>query len=344
MKMDIEAFDFHLPEELIAQTPLNDRTASRMLVLNKSEQTISHERFTDLKRHFKKGDCLVLNNTKVLPARLYGHKKDTGAKIEILLLREINNNKWEALTRPAKKVPAGTEIVFGHGLLTAKCVDYGEQGIRVFDLKYDGILYEILDQLGEMPLPPYIKEKLDNQDRYQTHFAEKEGSAAAPTAGLHFTKEYMEELKIMGVEIHYVTLHVGLGTFRPVTVSNIEEHTMHSEYYEMNKETAEKLEKARSEGRRIFAVGTTVTRTLETIVGKFGHFKEDKDWTDIFIYPPYKFSAVDGIITNFHLPKSTLLMLVSAFTTRELTLKAYEEAVRKHYRFFSFGDCMLILP
>lgn len=342
--MDIETFDFHLPEEQIAQEPLEDRLASKLLVLNKTKESIAHESFTDLKDHFKKGDCLVFNNTKVLPARLYGIKKDTGAKIEVLLLKETERNRWEALTKPAKKVSLGTELVFGEGLLTAKCVGFGEQGIRIFDLSYEGILYEVLEEIGEMPLPPYIKKRLDDQNRYQTSFAKEEGSAAAPTAGLHFTEEYINDLKGKGVEVLYITLHVGLGTFRPVTVDRIEDHTMQAEFYQIDKATADQLAKAQQEDRRIFAVGTTVTRTLESLVQKHGGFKEDKGWTDIFIYPPYEFKAIDGLVTNFHLPKSTLLMLVSAFSSRKMTMKAYEEAVKQNYRFFSFGDCMLIEP
>lgn len=342
--MNIEKFDFHLPEELIAQTPLLNRTSSKMLLLNKSKETIVHEEFINLKRHLKKGDCLVLNNTKVLPARLFGKKKDTGARIEILLLKEIGKDRWEALTRPARKVPIGSELVFGNGLLRAKCIDEGEQGLRIFELSYEGILLEVLETIGQMPLPPYIKERLEDRDRYQTFYAKEEGSAAAPTAGLHFTKEYIDELKKLGIEIIYITLHVGLGTFRPVTVEDIKDHTMHAEYYEMDQEAADRLYKAQLENRRIIAVGTTVTRTLEAIMEKHGKFTADRGWTDIFIYPPYTFKGVDGMLTNFHLPKSTLLMLVSAFTKREFMLKAYEEAIKNHYRFFSFGDCMLILP
>lgn len=341
--MDISAFDFHLPEHLIAQTPLKNRTASKMLVVNKSKGFLSHGLFTDLIHYVQEGDCIVLNDTKVLPARLYGVKEDTGARIEILLLREINHNRWEALVKPAKRVSVDTKIVFGDGKLVATCKQFGEQGIRIFDLSYEGNLTDVLDDLGEMPLPPYIKERLSDKERYQTHFAKKEGSSAAPTAGLHFTPEYLTKIKEKGVNILYVTLHVGLGTFRPVTVSNIHEHKMHEEYYEISKETANILNQAKEKGNKIFAIGTTVTRTLESNINKFGQFKEDRDWTDIFIYPPYEFKGVDHLLTNFHLPKSTLLMLVSAFASRELILQAYEEAILNNYRFFSFGDCMLIL-
>lgn len=342
--MNIEKFDFNLPEELIAQTPLLDRSSSRMLVLNKSKETIAHEQFTDLKKHLKKGDCLVLNNTKVLAARLFGKKKDTGANIEILLLKERSEDRWEALARPARKVPLGTDLIFADGILEAKCVGEGEEGLRIFDLSYAGNLFEILEKIGQMPLPPYIKEELKDKDRYQTSYAKKAGSAAAPTAGLHFTREYMAELEDMGVELLSITLHVGLGTFRPVTVSNIKDHSMHAEYYELDQDTAKALERAKGENRRIIAVGTTVARTLESIMQKKGGYEADRGWTDIFIYPPYEFKGIDGLLTNFHLPKSTLLMLVSAFTDRELVLRAYEEAILQRYRFFSFGDCMLILP
>lgn len=341
--MNVEEFDFHLPEELIAQTPLQQRTSSRMLVLNKDTEEITHESFLDLKKHLRQGDCLVLNDTKVLPARLFGIKEDTGAHIEILLLHEKENDLWEALARPAKKVPIGTKIDFGNGLLTAQCVNIGEQGIRIFKLSYKGIFYEVLDQLGEMPLPPYIKERLHEKDRYQTVYAKEAGSAAAPTAGLHFTNQYMDDLKKMGVTIASITLHVGLGTFRPVHVKNIEDHQMHAEYYRMSNETAKTLNHVKNNGGRIIAVGTTSARTLETIAREHqGYFEEARGWTSIYIYPPYKFQAIDGLLTNFHLPKSTLVMLVSAFANKDIILKAYQEAVKERYRFFSFGDAMLI--
>lgn len=341
--MNTEDFDFHLPEHLIAQTPLQQRTASRMLVLNKDSEEISHEYFSDLKNHLRQGDCIVLNDTKVLPARLFGIKKDTGAHIEILLLHE-EKQTWEALVRPAKKVPVGTEIMFGNGLLKATCVDTGDQGIRKFNLEYEGIFYEVLDQLGEMPLPPYIKERLSEQDRYQTVYAKEFGSAAAPTAGLHFTEQYITQLQEIGVQVAYVTLHVGLGTFRPVNVKQIENHEMHAEFYRMSNQTAETLNKVKENSGRIIAVGTTSTRALESIIHKNnGFFAETSGWTNIFIYPPYKFQAIDGLLTNFHLPKSTLIMLVSALANKEAVLKAYKEAIQEQYRFFSFGDAMLIL-
>ncbi|MFD1850166.1 tRNA preQ1(34) S-adenosylmethionine ribosyltransferase-isomerase QueA [Oceanobacillus bengalensis] len=342
--MNIEDFDFHLPEELIAQTPLKDRASSRLMALNRETKEIKHQHFSDIKNHLKEGDCLVLNDTKVLPARLYGVKKDTGAKIEVLLLHQEEKDTWEVLTKPAKKVKVGTELVFGDGLLKATCKDYKEHGGRVLEFSYDGIFYEVLDQLGEMPLPPYIKEQLSEKDRYQTVYAKEEGSAAAPTAGLHFTNELLEEIQEMGVTIAFITLHVGLGTFRPVSVETIEAHKMHSEFYHMSKETAETLNKIKKSGGRIISVGTTSTRTLETIARDYdGKFVETSGWTDIFIYPPYTFKAIDGLITNFHLPKSTLIMLVSSLVDRDTILKAYNEAVKERYRFFSFGDAMLIL-
>ncbi|MFC3039282.1 tRNA preQ1(34) S-adenosylmethionine ribosyltransferase-isomerase QueA [Virgibacillus xinjiangensis] len=342
--MNIEDFDFDLPEELIAQTPLKDRTASRLLVLNRDNGEIQHRRFPDIKQFLKPGDCLVLNDTRVLPARLYGIKEDTGAKVEILLLHQQEGDAWEVLAKPAKKVKTGSVLSFGDGTLKAKCIGTKEHGGRVLEFFYDGIFYEVLDQLGEMPLPPYIKEQLPEKERYQTVYAKEEGSAAAPTAGLHFTTELLQEIKEMGVEIAFITLHVGLGTFRPVSVENIHEHKMHAEFYHMSQHTAEKLSRIRKDNGRIISVGTTSTRTLETIVrDNEGEFREASGWTDIFIYPPYEFKAVDGLITNFHLPKSTLIMLVSALTDRETILDAYNEAVRERYRFFSFGDAMLIL-
>lgn len=342
--MNIEDFDFDLPEDLIAQTPLKDRDSSRLLVLNRKTGGVSHHQFRDILQYFKKGDCLVLNDTKVLPARLYGVKRDTGAKIEVLLLRQEENDTWEVLTKPAKRVKVGTEITFGDGLLKGVCIDEKDHGGRVLSFQYEGIFYEVLDQLGEMPLPPYIKEQLSEKERYQTVYAREEGSAAAPTAGLHFTNELLEEVKSMGVTIAFITLHVGLGTFRPVSVENVEEHKMHSEFYHMTKETAAILNHTKSSGGRIISVGTTSTRTLETIArDNNGKFSESSGWTDIFIYPPYEFKAIDGLITNFHLPKSTLIMLVSALINRETILNAYEEAVKEKYRFFSFGDAMLIL-
>jgi len=341
--MNIEEFDYHLPEELIAQTPLKDRTASRLLVLNRETQQIEHKYFKDIKSYLKEGDCLVLNDTRVLPARLYGVKKDTGAKIEVLLLHQEEEDTWEVLTKPAKKVKVGTQLLFGDGLLRATCTDYKEHGGRKLEFSYDGIFYEVLDQLGEMPLPPYIKEQLSEKERYQTVYAKEEGSAAAPTAGLHFTEELLDEIRGMGVELAFITLHVGLGTFRPVSAEKIEDHHMHAEFYQMTRETADTLNQVKKNNGRIISVGTTSTRTLETIVRDHGIFTETSGWTDIFIYPPYKYKAIDGLITNFHLPKSTLIMLVSALADRESILDAYEEAVRERYRFFSFGDAMLIL-
>ncbi|GGB28401.1 tRNA preQ1(34) S-adenosylmethionine ribosyltransferase-isomerase QueA [Virgibacillus dakarensis] len=341
--MNIEDFDFDLPEELIAQTPLKDRAASRMLVLNRDAKTIEHKHFTDIKDYLRKGDCLVLNDTRVLPARLYGIKEDTGAKIEILLLHQQEGDSWEVLAKPAKKVKAGTKLIFGDGKLTATCLDTLEHGGRILQFAYDGIFYEVLDELGEMPLPPYIKEQLPEKERYQTVYAKEEGSAAAPTAGLHFTNELLDEIREMGVTIAFITLHVGLGTFRPVSVEKIDEHKMHSEFYHMTKETAATLTNVKENNGRIISVGTTSTRTLETIVRDHGKFQEASGWTDIFIYPPYQFRAIDGLITNFHLPKSTLIMMVSALADRVTIMQAYHEAVKERYRFFSFGDAMLII-
>ncbi|WP_163582295.1 tRNA preQ1(34) S-adenosylmethionine ribosyltransferase-isomerase QueA [Gracilibacillus saliphilus] len=342
--MEIEDFDFDLPDELIAQTPLENRASSRLMVLNRENRSITHHHFYDILDFLKPGDCLVLNNTKVLPARLYGVKEDTGAKVEVLLLTQLEGDNWEVLVKPAKKVKVGTTISFGEGKLTATCVDTKEHGGRVFRFQYEGIFYEVLDELGEMPLPPYIKEQLDERDRYQTVYAKEKGSAAAPTAGLHFTEELLEQIKQKGVEIAFITLHVGLGTFRPVSVDNIEEHEMHAEFYQMTQETAEQLNAVKRREDRIISVGTTSTRTLETIARDTGgNFEERNGWTDIFIYPPYQFKAIDGLITNFHLPKSTLIMLVSALADRDFILAAYNKAVAERYRFFSFGDAMLIL-
>ena len=341
--MKLEDFDYELPEELIAQTPLKERSASKFLVLNKNNGSIEHKHFKDLVNYLNKGDTLVLNDTKVIPARLIGEKTDTKAVIEVLLLKNVEGNVWESLTKPAKRVKVGTVVSFGDGSLKAKCIELGEEGIRKFELIYDGVLYEILDKLGTMPLPPYIHEKLEDQNRYQTVYAKNEGSAAAPTAGLHFTKELMKELEEKGINIAYVTLHVGLGTFRPVNTENILEHHMHSEYYEISKETCDIINKTKKSGNRLVVVGTTSVRVLETVATKFGELKEDSGWTDIFIYPGYKFKVVDNLITNFHLPKSTLVMLVSALAGRENILNAYKEAIKNEYRFFSFGDSMFII-
>lgn len=339
--MDVNEFDFELPERLIAQTPLLDRTASRLLALNKVTGEITHTHFKSIIDYLNEGDTLVLNDTKVMPARLFGVKSDTGAKIEMLMLTE-HDNGWEVLIKPAKRVQIGTEVSFGDGKIIATCVDMLEQGGRIMQLKYDGILQERLDELGLMPLPPYIKETLDDQDRYQTVYAKAVGSAAAPTAGLHFTKDLLAAIEDKGVNIAYITLHVGLGTFRPVSVDSIEDHDMHSEYYEMTTETAQLLNHTKASGKRIISVGTTSTRTLETIADENGHFEAQSGWTDIFIYPGYKFKAIDAMVTNFHLPKSTLVMLVSSLATREIILDAYHEAVKEEYRFFSFGDAMFI--
>ena len=340
--MKTDDFDFDLPEELIAQTPLERRDASKLLVLDKTTGEVSHRHFTDVIDYMEKGDTLVLNDTKVMPARLYGVKEETGAVIEVLLLKDEGNNVWECLTKPAKRIKEGTIISFGDGKLKAKCTEVLDEGIRKFKLEYKGILYEILDELGEMPLPPYIHEKLKDKDRYQTVYAKNVGSAAAPTAGLHFTKDLLEKIKNKGVNIAYITLHVGLGTFRPVNVEDVTKHKMHSEYYVMSAEVADLLNKTKKEGHKIISVGTTSTRTLETIASLYGEFKECSGWTDIFIYPGYEFKAIDYLITNFHLPKSTLVMLVSALAGKDNIMKAYNEAIEKRYRFFSFGDSMLI--
>ena len=340
--MKTDDFDFELPEELIAQEPILKRDSSRLMVVDKETGSISHHVFTDIVDLLNKGDVLVLNDTKVIPARLFGIKENTSAHIEVLLLNNIENNIWSCLVKPAKRVKEGTIISFGDGLLKAKCLEVDDEGIRKIEFKYDGIFMEILDKLGTMPLPPYIKTKLKDKDRYQTVYAKNIGSAAAPTAGLHFTNELLEKIKNKGIIICYVTLHVGLGTFRPVKVEDVSKHKMHSEYYEMNEETANILNKAKEEGRRIISVGTTSVRVLETVMNKYNYFCKCSGWTDIFIYPGYKFKAIDNLITNFHLPKSTLIMLVSALASREIILNAYKEAVKEKYRFFSFGDSMFI--
>lgn len=340
--MKTDDFDYYLPEELIAQVPLKNREESRLLVLNGYTGEREDKKFYDIVSYLKKGDVLVLNDTKVLPARMIGVKSETGAVIEILLLKNTTLDNWECLVKPAKRVSVGTVITFGDGLLTAKCTKVGEEGIREFTFIYDGIFYEILDKLGTMPLPPYIKTKLEDQSMYQTVYAKNIGSAAAPTAGLHFTKELLKKIEDKGVIICYVTLHVGLGTFRPVNVEDVTKHKMHSEFYSMGKNTADILKKAKEEKRNIIAVGTTTTRTLETIMSKYGEFKECSGWTDIFIYPGYEFKAIDSLITNFHLPKSTLIMLVSALCSKEMILDTYKYAVDNKYRFFSFGDAMFI--
>ena len=340
--MKTDDFNYDLPEELIAQTPLKQRDASRLMVLDKKTGSIEHKHFTDIVDYLEEGDTLVLNDTKVLPARLIGEKEDTKAVIEILLLKNIENDDWECLTKPARRIKEGTVVNFGNGLLKAKCIKELDDGIRHFTLIYDGILYEILDKLGTMPLPPYIHEKLEDQSRYQTVYAKELGSAAAPTAGLHFTKELLQKIEEKKINICYVTLHVGLGTFRPVSVSDVKDHKMHSEYYHMSKEVAEILKQTKKNKKRIISVGTTSTRVLETVITKYNDFCECSGFTDIFIYPGYKFGAVDALITNFHLPKSTLVMLVSALAGKEHILNAYNIAVKEKYRFFSFGDAMFI--
>ncbi len=340
--MKTDDFDYDLPEELIAQTPLKKRDSSKLLVLDKKTGDISHQTFTDIIDYLNPNDTLVLNNTKVLPARLIGQKEDTQAVIEILLLKNIEKDTWECLVKPARRIKEGSVVSFGDGLLKAKCIKVLDEGIRHFNLNYDGILYEILDKLGTMPLPPYIHKQLKEQSRYQTVYAKEIGSAAAPTAGLHFTEELLKKIKQKGINICYITLHVGLGTFRPVAVSNIKDHKMHSEYYEIDQSVADILNKTKKSGHKIIAVGTTTTRTLETVMDKYHEFRGCSGWTDIFIYPGYKFLAIDALLTNFHLPKSTLIMLVSAFASKEYVLNAYQCAVLNKYRFFSFGDAMLI--
>ena len=339
---DVDYYDYDLPELLIAQKPVKDRSSSRLLVLDKETGDYNDQVFKDIVNYLNSGDVLVLNDTKVIPARLIGFKDKTGAVIELLLLKNIESDTWECLARPGKRLKEETIIVFGNGELEARIVSKREEGIVIVELKYEGILYEILDKLGEMPLPPYIHEKLEEKDRYQTVYARVLGSAAAPTAGLHFTEEILEKLKTKGVIITYVTLHVGLGTFRPVSVPNLLEHDMHREIFMMSKETADILNLAKKEGRRIIAVGTTSTRTIESVIDKYGEFKECTESTNIFIYPGYIFKGIDALITNFHLPKSTLVMLVSALAGRDNIMKAYKHAIEKEYRFFSFGDAMFI--
>ena len=342
--MKLEEFDFYLPEELIAQTPLLKRDTSKLLTINRKENTYEHKVFFDIIDYFIPGDTLVLNNTRVMPGRLYGQKKDTGAAIEVLLLKNKEHNMWECLVKPAKRIKVGSIVSFGDGIMEAECVKVLDDGFRYFEFKYEGIFQERLDELGTMPLPPYIKERLTDKERYQTVYSKEVGSSAAPTAGLHFTNELLDKIKQKGVNIVYLTLHVGLGTFRPVSVENIEDHDMHSEYYTLDEETANVINETKKNGGRVFSVGTTSTRTLETIArDNDGEIVPASGWTNIFIYPGFEFKCVDGLITNFHLPKSSLIMLVSAFYNREKVLELYKIAVENKYRFFSFGDAMIII-
>lgn len=340
--MKTSDFTFELPEELIAQDPLADRSSSRLLVLDKETGEIRHEIFKNVVSYLKKGDCLVLNDTKVLPARLIGEKEGTGAKIEVLLLKRRQDNVWETLVKPGRKAKPGTRISFGGGRLVGEVTDIVDEGNRLVRFEFEGIFEEVLDELGQMPLPPYITHQLEDKNRYQTVYAKHEGSAAAPTAGLHFTKELLKEIEEKGVRLAYVTLHVGLGTFRPVKVEDVTDHHMHSEFYSVDETAAQAINQTRKEGGRIISVGTTSTRTLESVADVDGHIEPKSGWTDIFIYPGYEFKVIDALITNFHLPESTLLMLVSALAGKEHILAAYEEAVRERYRFFSFGDAMFI--
>ncbi|MCI8535718.1 MAG: tRNA preQ1(34) S-adenosylmethionine ribosyltransferase-isomerase QueA [Hungatella sp.] len=341
--MNVSEFNFNLPQELIAQEPLEERSSSRLLVLDKNTGAIEHKNFRDLLSYLKKGDCLVINDTKVIPARLYGIKEQTEAKVEVLLLKRNSGDIWETLVKPGKKAKPGTILSFGDGLLKGTVIDVVEDGNRLIQFSYEGIFEEILDKLGQMPLPPYITHKLKDKNRYQTVYAKHDGSAAAPTAGLHFTKELLEQISVMGVTIAHVTLHVGLGTFRPVKVENILEHHMHSEFYMVEETEAQKINDIKKAGGRIICVGTTSCRTVESATGNDGILRAGSGWTDIFIYPGYQFKILDGLVTNFHLPESTLVMLVSALAGREQVLNAYEEAIKQQYRFFSFGDAMLIL-
>ena len=341
--MDVKDFYYELPQELIAQDPLLDRAASRLMALDKKTGETRHGSFRDIVDYLKPGDCLVLNNTKVIPARLFGRKEDTGANIEILLLKRKEERIWETLVKPGKKCRPGAKIVFGDGILTGEVIEVAEEGNRLIRFSYEGIFEEILDRLGQMPLPPYITRRLEDKNRYQTVYAKYDGSAAAPTAGLHFTPELLLQIKEAGVEIAEVTLHVGLGTFRPVKETDVLKHHMHSEFYRIDQEAADKINCAKKEGHRIIAVGTTSTRTLESAADENGYLTAKSGWTEIFIYPGYQFKVIDALITNFHLPESTLIMLVSALAGREHVLSAYEEAVREKYRFFSFGDAMLVI-
>ncbi len=340
--MKVSDFDYELPQELIAQDPLEKRSNSRLMVLDKNTGEISHQHFYDIKNYLRPGDCLVINNTRVIPARLYGARVGSGGKVEILLLKRVSDKVWECLVKPGKKARPGMEISFGDGLLIGKITDIVEEGNRLIEFSYEGVFEEILDRLGEMPLPPYITHKLQDRDRYQTVYAKYDGSAAAPTAGLHFTPELLAEIKAMGVRVAEVTLHVGLGTFRPVKEDEVLDHHMHSEYYEINQEACDIINDTKAKGGRVISVGTTSTRTLESAAVAGEPLTPKSGWTEIFIYPGYEFKVIDGLITNFHLPQSTLIMLVSALAGREHVLKAYETAVQEKYRFFSFGDAMFI--
>jgi S-adenosylmethionine:tRNA ribosyltransferase-isomerase len=340
--MKASDFYFDLPEELIAQVPLEERDSSRLMVLDKHSGEIEHKIFHDVLDYFNQGDTLILNNTRVLPARLIGEKEGSKGKIEFLLLKRLDNDRWECLAKPGKRAKVGTKFSFGDGKLKAEVKEIGEEGNRIIDFTYEGIFEQVLDELGQMPLPPYIHEKLDDKERYQTVYSKEKGSAAAPTAGLHFTNDLLDKIKAKGVNVAYLTLHVGLGTFRPVKVEDVENHNMHSEFYQLSKETADIINNTKKAGKRVIAVGTTSTRTLETIADSEGNLSESSGWTDIFIYPGYQFKVVDALITNFHLPESTLIMLVSALAGKENILNAYNTAVKEGYRFFSFGDAMFI--
>lgn len=335
-------FNFDLPEELIAQTPLRDRTSSKLMVVDRESGNINHKTFRNILDYLKEGDCLVINNTRVLPARIFG-KKETGARVEFLLLKRLSDNQWETLVKPGRKAKIGAEFIFGEGLMRGKIVGMAEEGARVIEFEYDGVFEEVLDQIGQMPLPPYITESLEDQERYQTVYSKERGSAAAPTAGLHFTEELLEEIRCRGIKVCTVMLHVGLGTFRPVKEDHILDHKMHSEYYEITEASAQTINETKKNGGRVIAVGTTSTRTLESVADENGIVNAQKGWTEIFIYPGYEFKVIDGLITNFHLPESTLIMLVSALSTRENILNAYRTAVEEKYRFFSFGDAMLLI-
>ncbi|WP_057977500.1 tRNA preQ1(34) S-adenosylmethionine ribosyltransferase-isomerase QueA [Caloramator mitchellensis] len=340
--MKVKDFYFDLPEELIAQEPLNERDKSRLMIIDRKSGEITHSIFRDIIDYLEAGDCLVLNNSRVIPARLFGVKDDTGARAEFVLLKRIDKDRWETLVKPGKKVKIGSSFTFGNGELRCKIIGNTDFGGRIVEFEYEGIFENVLDVLGEMPLPPYIKSKLEDKERYQTVYSKVQGSAAAPTAGLHFTEELLERIKQKGVKIAFVTLHVGLGTFRPVKVENISEHKMHEEFYNLDEENAKIINETKKSGKRIIAVGTTSCRTLETIADEDGLVKPMSGWTDIFIYPGYRFKILDGLITNFHLPESTLIMLVSAFAGKDLIMNAYETAVKERYRFFSFGDAMFI--